>query len=262
MSTDTQGEDLLCELARSMDSRQDYIMAIALRKLARAGYSTLDEVDAASDLVLLATPQIGVRRLKMVRRLVRPEWQPPSPQVTMAAEKFLAAARVALTFWSLDTLESVLRGSLPLPACERPAEKRLAIELFSLACSKALRHCAVDELGEALRQVSRFADGESQLDAPAPSDVEVQTAPRPEQRAEAPKPARSKPRRRRQPPTPDSDRYAFSRERRMEIVEHFRAARARGEVSNKDYWARSHFNISAKTLVRYEREFPEADAKA
>jgi hypothetical protein len=259
MSTDTQGEDLLCELARAMDSRQDYFTAIALRKLARAGYSTLEEVDAASDLVLLATPEIGVRRLKMVRRLVRPEWQPPSPQVTVAAEKFLAAARVALTFWSVDTLDSVLHGSHP-PACERPAEKRLAIELFSLACSKALRHCAVDELGEALIQVSRFANDESQLDAPVPLNDEVRTVPRPEQRAAAPKPVGPKPRRRRRISTRDSDRYAFARQRRLEIVEHFRAARARGEVANKDHWARSHFNISAKTLVRYEREFPETDA--
>ncbi len=262
MSTDTEGDSLLCELARAMDSRQDYFMAIALRKLARAGYTTLGEVDAASDLVLLATPEIGLRRLEMVRRLVRPGWQSPPRQVMMAAERFLTAARLALTFWPADVLESVLRGSSPIPACDRPAEKRLAVELFSLACQKALRYCALEELVEALRQASRNADDGSHSKAQVPSGVEAHTAPRIDQQDRAPDPVRSSPHRRRQIPTSDSDRYAFSRERRLEIVECFRAARARGEVANKDHWARSQFSISAKTLMRYEREFPETDEKA
>ncbi len=262
MSTDTESDGLLCELARAMDTRQDYFMAIALRKLARAGYTTLGEVDAASDLVLLATPEIGLRRLEMVRRLVRPDWQLPPPQVMTAAERFLTTARFALTFWPADTLESVLRSSSPLPTCERPVEKRLAMELFSLACGKALRHCALEELVEALRQASRCAGGESQPDAQLLPDAEVQTASRPEQRAEKPKPVHSSPRRRRRISARDNDRFAFSRERRLEIVERYRAARARGEVANKDHWAHSQFSISAKTLIRYEREFPEIDAEA
>ena len=59
----------------------------------------------------------------------------------------------------------------------------------------------------------------------------------------------------------NSERFAYSHDRRREIVERYRAARNRGEITNKDSWARSHFSISAKTLVRYEREFPETDAK-
>ncbi|MBN1810633.1 MAG: hypothetical protein JXA14_02235 [Anaerolineae bacterium] len=262
MSTEPEGDGLLCELARTMDSRQDYVMAIALRKLARAGYTTLGEVDAASDLVLLATPEIGLRRLEMVRRLVRPDWQPPPPKVTTAAERFLTAARFALSFWPADTLESVLRGSSPLPTCDRPVEKRLAVELFSVACRKALRHCALEELAEALQQAGRFVEGGSHPNAQTTSSAQGQLAQATQRQGQASRPVCSNPRRRRRIPVEDSDRYAFSRERRLEIVESYRAARARGEVANKDHWARSHFSISAKTLVRYEREFPESNAEA
>jgi len=56
----------------------------------------------------------------------------------------------------------------------------------------------------------------------------------------------------------DSDRFAHPRHKRLEIVRHYWSAREKREIGNKEAWARSHFNISARTLRRYEREFLEA----
>ena len=40
----------------------------------------------------------------------------------------------------------------------------------------------------------------------------------------------------------------------FEIVCHFRAARDKGEIHNKEAWARTNHNISGRTLFNYERE--------
>ena len=151
---DTDGENLLWGLAETMTSQDNYSVGVALRKLVQAGYSTLEQVDATSDWVLLATPGIGIGRLAAVRRLVRPDWQPPTADALKAAEGFLSAARFALRFWPVETLESLLQGSAPLPTEDRPVEKRLAIELFSQATQKALRYCGAEELLQALQQTS------------------------------------------------------------------------------------------------------------
>jgi hypothetical protein len=55
----------------------------------------------------------------------------------------------------------------------------------------------------------------------------------------------------------DSGYYAYPPEKRQEIVNDYRRARACGEVMNKDKWAQSKYNISGKTLLEYEREFSE-----
>ena len=55
----------------------------------------------------------------------------------------------------------------------------------------------------------------------------------------------------------DSGHYVYSREKRKEIVDEYRQARSKGEVLTKDSWARTNYQISGRTLKRYEDEFPE-----
>lgn len=154
MDFDTDGENLLWELAQTMTNQDNYSVGIALRKLVQAGYSTLEQVDTTSDWVLLATPGIGIGRLAAVRRLVRPDWQRPTADALKAAEGFLSAARFALRFWPVDALEPLVEGSAPVPTDERPVEKRLAMELFSQAAHRAMRYCDAEELLQALQQTS------------------------------------------------------------------------------------------------------------
>jgi hypothetical protein len=154
MDLDTDGENLLWELAETMTSQDNYSVGVALRKLVQAGYSTLEQVDATSDWVLLATPGIGIGRLAAVRRLVRPDWQRPTADALKAAESFLSAARFALRFWPVEALEPLVEGSAPQSTDDRPVEKRLAMELFSQATRKAMRYCGVEELLQALQQTS------------------------------------------------------------------------------------------------------------
>ena len=136
MSDRTADSSVLYEMAQTMVGQEDYPTAIALRKLARAGYATLEQVDGVSDWVLLATPGIGIHRLTAVRRLVRPDWQPPRSRVIKVAERFLSAARFALRFWSIEDLEAVIRGSVSLPASDRPIEKRLSLRAVRPGHSK------------------------------------------------------------------------------------------------------------------------------
>ncbi len=54
----------------------------------------------------------------------------------------------------------------------------------------------------------------------------------------------------------ESDHWAYATsEKRAAIVEHYRRERDAGKVSNKEAWARSSYQISAKTLKRYEDEY-------
>jgi glucan phosphoethanolaminetransferase (alkaline phosphatase superfamily) len=53
--------------------------------------------------------------------------------------------------------------------------------------------------------------------------------------------------------------FAYDEAKRELIVNDYREARARGEVINKDSWARSKYNISGKTLKDYEDEFPKKE---
>ena len=259
MSTNSEGNNLLCELARTMDNRQNYTTAVALRKLAHAGYATLEEVDAASDWVLLAAPDISLRRLELVRHLVRPDWQPPSPQATAAVQRFLTAARFALRFWPVETLHSVIRGSARWPACDRPADKRLSTEMFSVACRRALKHCSAETLVQMTLELAgkHLASRDLVRLPPACSDSQGETL----RGRHADRPA---------PQTPveqtparevdgDNGHYAFPREERFEIVRRYRAAREAGKVQSKHGWAEANYQISGKTLLTYEREFAEAE---
>jgi len=150
----TVGSNVLYELAQTMAGQDNYPTAIALRKVAQAGYTTLEQVDGVSDWVLLAIPGIGIGRLGAVRRLVRPDWQSPSPKALKAAERFLSAARFARRFWPIEALEALVQSSTLPSTDDGPVEKRLALELFSQATRQALPNCDAEELLQALRQGS------------------------------------------------------------------------------------------------------------
>ena len=261
MDSNTDEKNLLWELAQTMTSRDSYSAAVALRKLAQAGYATLDEVDAISDWVLLATPGIGVGRLGIVRRLIRPDWQPASRKTIETAERFLTAARFALRFWPVEALASIVEGSMPVLVTDRPVEKRLAVEMFSEAARKALRHDEAEAWVLALRQLTRGRDRQvhgklephrafsSQATAPAEGQKQPPTS---NPMDTPPKPGAA---------DPESDHYAFCSEERRRIVEHYRTAQKNGEVENKEAWAYNNHRISRKTLWRYEQEFPETESE-
>jgi hypothetical protein len=146
MDTRTDTDNMLYELAQTMAAGGNHPVAIALRRLARAGYTNLDKVDNASDWTLLSISGMGAERLRAVRRLTRPDWQPPSPQAVKAASQFLTAARFALRFWSQETLTALIEGSVPEVAADGLHESRWAIELFSTAVGEALPYCRPEEL--------------------------------------------------------------------------------------------------------------------
>lgn len=258
MSDGIVDSSVLYEMAQTIVGQEDYTTAVALRKLARAGYATLEQVDGASDWVLLATPGIGIHRLTAVRRLVRPGWQPPRSRVIKVAERFLSTARFALRFWTIDDLEAVIRGSDLPPVGDGPIEKRLSVEQFVRATQRALRHCEAEELVQALLQ----ACGEQCQHSPRTPEEHPQSAPSVRSARKSGNAKTSVPRRpghqaRKQWAGGNSQHFAFSADKRREIVAHYRAAWAKGEVANKEQWAKTHHSISAKTLLRYEREFPE-----
>jgi hypothetical protein len=51
--------------------------------------------------------------------------------------------------------------------------------------------------------------------------------------------------------------YAYDPEQREAIVNDYRESRARREITNKNAWSQSKYNISSATLRKYEREFPK-----
>jgi hypothetical protein len=255
MSTITYSNNVLYQLAQTLAGGGRHSTALTLRLLAQAGYTTLQEVDAVSDWVLLSIRGIGARRLREVRLLTRTDWKPPSPQAIQAANWFLSSAQFALHYWPPETLVSLIRGSGPGTVNGGLIEKRIAIEVLSDAVHKALRYCEEEELvqalrqadgrpGERTRQTHEVASGSGiAVEKPAARQVSVPAS--------------------ELPATPshgngavgDSDRFAHPRHKRLEIVEDYWAARERGLVQNKDNWARSHYHISGKTLLSYEREF-------
>ena len=258
MSDRTADSSLLYEMAQTMVGQEDYPTAIALRKLARAGYATLEQVDSVSDWVLLATPGLGIHRLTAVRQLVRPDWQPPRSRVIKIAERFLSAARFALRFWSIEDLEEVIQDSVSLPAGDRPIEKRLSLQQFAQATRKALRHCEVEELVQTLREANVPQRGQpSRVFKPPEDAVAKRKIQNNGQGKASSKQKTSAPRRR---SGKDCEHFAFEAKRRREIVEHFLSARARGQVANKDAWAQANYRISGRTLLRYEHEYLETGA--
>jgi hypothetical protein len=259
MSTNSEGNNLLCELARTMDNRQNYTTAVALRKLAHAGYATLEEVDAASDWVLLAAPDISLRRLELVRRLVRPDWRPPSPQATAAVERFLTAGRFAVRFWPVEILHSVIHGSTRWPACDRPADKRLSMEIFSVACRRALKHCSAETLVQMTLELAGQHLPSRALTCLPPTCSDSQSKTVPLHHTDRPAPRTPVEETSAREVGGDNGHYAFPREERFEIVRRYRAARDAGKVQNKHGWAEANYQISGKTLLTYEREFAEAE---
>lgn len=57
--------------------------------------------------------------------------------------------------------------------------------------------------------------------------------------------------------TEDSGHYNYPREKRREIVRHLRRDQRAGLVTSKTTWAENNYQITSKTLLKYEREFPE-----
>jgi hypothetical protein len=54
----------------------------------------------------------------------------------------------------------------------------------------------------------------------------------------------------------ESGHYAYGPKKRLEIVKEFFQDRADGQVTNKDAWAQSKYNISGRTLSNYIGKFP------
>jgi hypothetical protein len=255
-------ENVLYELAQAMATTDGHSAAVALRKLAQAGYSSLDEVDSASDWTLLSIPGLGVGRLGAVRRLTRLDWQPPSPQAVKAVSRFVSTAQVARRFWPPETLMALIQGSAPVKVAGGPVERRLALDVFYQAVRRALSYCAPQELIQILRPTGNGSrPGCVCQDPELRSGREVQIEgiarePQSELGTETPGPEP-----RQDDPLAESDRYAYSPRKRRKIVEHYRAVRDRGLIENKDRWAQSNYNITGRTLLNYEREFPEEEER-
>lgn len=257
MDSNVDDKTLLWELARNMASQDRCLAAAALRKLVPAGYATLAEVDAASDWVLLATPGIGPGRLGVLRRLIQPDWQPPSHKAIKAAQRFLSTARLALRFWPVETVEEVIKGSVPELYTGCSVERRLSLELFAEASQRALRHGEKEEWLETLSQLRRSPERGilHRLASPSSDNSGIEASMK-NRCATTTTDQELHPE---QDKVQDSEHYAYSPEKRRQIVEHYRTARKNGEIENKDTWADTNYGISRKTLWRYEQEFPEAN---
>lgn len=55
----------------------------------------------------------------------------------------------------------------------------------------------------------------------------------------------------------DSGHFAYSRQDRKDIVDHYRIERKK--IKNKNSWAQFSYQISGRTLLNYEKEFPESE---
>ncbi len=253
-------DNVLYELAQAMATSDGHSAAVALRKLARAGYSNLEEVDKASDWTLLSIPGLGIGRLGAVRRLTRLDWQPPSPQAVKAVSRFVSAAKVARRFWSQETLLSLIQGTAPVMVTGGPVERRLALGTFSQAVHRAASYCSPQELVRILCSAGDTQQpGCVRQDAEFRNGIETQserTASELLGESDREKSA-TEPRQDNLPA--ESDRYAYSPGKRRKIVEHYRAVRDRGLIENKDQWAQSNYNITGRTLLNYEREFPKKE---
>ena len=233
-------DDLLYDLANAMATDNEHLAAAALRKLRQVGYASLQEIDRASDWVLLAIPGIGVGYLAEVRRLTRSSWKPPSEQALRAANDFMTKAQLALRLWPVEALISAVQGLTPAVPSDHPADNRLALRLLSQAATRASCHCPVEELVEALRQAgnNRQPDGCQQESHSGPDA----------------------PAKRKRPKRYETNHFAYPISEREQIVEHFLAARAKGQIVNKNQWAQMNYQISSKTLLKYEREYEQARA--
>jgi len=145
-------DNILYELAKAMRGQGGHLTAMALRALARHGYTSLAEVDGVTDCELLAIGGIGPDRLGAIRRLTRPDWQPPSRQAIRTAGRLLSAAQLALHFWSVEDLKAILGGNKLAAGKDKPIETELSLKAFANAASEAASH---HDPAELLRIVQR-----------------------------------------------------------------------------------------------------------
>lgn len=257
VATGGSGDNALIKLAQTMAAGSHHSTATALRRLAQAGYASLDQVDNTSDWILLSIPGIGTKRLGKVRRLSRPDWQPPLVQAVRAVSWFLSAVQFALRYWPVEVLVSLVQDTAPAMAMEGPVDKQLAQDVFSEAAQKARRYCGAEELLQILWQVSGSCI-RSNLPVPGPepdSDIQPQAMTDSPLEASTPDPMAMP--MDEEDVVQDNGHFAFPRHKRLEIVRRFWIAYERREINNKDAWARSHYQIKGKTLLCYEREFQD-----
>ena len=243
-----EGGNILIDLARALSAGGDHSTAIVLRRLAREGYTSLEQIDRTPDWILLSLPGIGAKRLSTVRSLARTEWQAPSRQAIQVVVWFLTAAQYALRFWPCENLASFIQDSAPPRAEAMPAERRLALDVFSQAAHNALNYCPSQELANL---VGVLAHGPTDCQAGGNwQEQDEKTTVGSSQSADCPGPGR------------ESDHFAYARERRREIVQHYWAARDKGQVASKDSWAAQHYRITGRTLLRYEHEVEQEEKRA
>jgi len=254
VSNNPSNRNLLQELAHSLAAGGDHSTAIALRSLAQAGYGTLEEVDHTPDLVLLSLRGIGTRRLGAVRRLTRPSWSPPSQAAIEAVAWFLGAARFAALFFSPGALSSAILNPSARETIPATVDQRLAMDAFSQAARRAAAYCTGDELIQLLEHAWHERDAKCHLSrlsrhlsSPAPTGGLEHASSARAQLATAKEAETDQ----------ETDHFAYRQQQRLDIVNHYRAARNNGKVENKDSWARCQYGITGRTLLNYEREFPE-----
>jgi hypothetical protein len=245
----------LYELAETMAALDCQAAAIALRKLAQAGYISLEEADDAPDWVLLSIPGMGVGRLRALRHLTRPNWQPPTAQAIKVVARFLSAARSAMRYWPVEALEPLIRGAAPNGVQCRPFDSRLAVELFAKAAARARCHCTDEELVQVLRHVQNghqkcVCDGSGSVPL-----LGAQMDTSEDGRIQSTKPGDLQETSGNGSPARETDHFAYPRTERLKIVLCYRSACGSGTLENKDQWAQSNYGISGRTLLRYEREF-------
>jgi hypothetical protein len=260
MSYPNDNVNLLHELASALAASGDHSTAIPLRKLARAGYASLEQVDEASDWLLLSFPGMGAKRLGRIRALTRRDWHPPTAQSIKVTGWYLTAARFALRFWPAEVLSQIVDGSSLKADPQGPPEMRLALDVFTQATRDALCHCDRRELLLLLRQASDsnpltschvpWTPGDDFTPRQSGRNGRALVTAADTSRTVAPGSASDE----------ETDHYAYPHQRRRSIVQHYRVARSRGEVKNKDAWAQTNYGISGRTLFNYEREFPEAES--
>jgi hypothetical protein len=177
-----------------------------------------------------------------------------------AANWYLSAAQFALRYWSSDTLASFIHGPAPAVATQGRGERRLALDVFLQATSRAQGYCPPQELVEMLRLASNgHHPGCASQDPDLDHDSGVHVEPRADEQQRESGTETSRAELGWDNTAAESDRYAYSPRQRREIVQHYRAVRASGLIENKDRWAHSNYNITGRTLLNYEREFPEAE---
>lgn len=154
MASNNGNGNLLCELAKAMPARERHLTAMALRRLAKHGYTSLAEVEKATDWELLAIDGIGLSRLAAIRHLTWPGWRLPSRRAILTAGRLLSTARLALRFWSIEDLEAALTGAEPVVRENRPAETRLSMEAFTGAAREASDHHEPDVIRHIVQRAS------------------------------------------------------------------------------------------------------------